>query len=274
MDPPFRFANGEAHVASMRLCRIGAAFSIFQEVVRAGTIGFTVHIQEGGDFMTMEKFEKAYEQFMLGQLAASQGERTRRLKTGHGFGEKLFLEKVWWPAFGDFSHLNAEYEVTDFKDGFRYIDFAYIRSGMYLAIEIDGFGTHGRNATRWYFSDDRRRQNDLIIDDWRILRFSYDDVSDNPRYCQQTVQQFMGKWFWEDKRLADLTWIEKEIIRFSMRLGRSVTPGDLCGHLDADSKTARKKLHELVEKGWFIPDGGKERIRSYRLDPEGKKLTL
>lgn len=30
---------------------------------------------------------------------------------GHNHAERLFLEKVWWPAFENFLHLYPEYEI-------------------------------------------------------------------------------------------------------------------------------------------------------------------
>lgn len=68
------------------------------------------------------------------QLQTRSGESQRRLQDGHGHAEKLFLEQVWWPAVGRFDFLHAEYPISDFKDGDRYLDFAYIR------------GTHVKNV--------------------------------------------------------------------------------------------------------------------------------
>ncbi|XEC96218.1 hypothetical protein AB6A23_06635 [Paenibacillus tarimensis] len=122
------------------------------------------------------------------------------------------MEQVWWPAFGHFNYLHPEFEVNDYKDGYQYIDFAYIRSGLYTAIEIEGFGPHWRNISRWQFTDNCRRQNDLTTDGWKVFRFSYGDVRESPRHCQQKLHRFMGRWFGEEKQVSEATWIEKEII--------------------------------------------------------------
>jgi very-short-patch-repair endonuclease len=47
--------------------------------------------------------------------------------------------------------------------------------------------------SRQQFSDQLIRQNHLIIDGWKVLRFSLDDVKERPRMCEQLVQQFMGR---------------------------------------------------------------------------------
>ncbi len=216
------------------------------------------------------KFSEAHILFVNRHLTARRGERLRRLQEGHGHAEMLFLELVWWPAFGQFQHLHPEYEVNDFKDGYRYLDFAYIRIGMRLAIEIDGYGPHWRNISRHQFSDHCRRQNDLVTDGWKVLRFTYDDVKESPRYCQLKLQQFMGRWLGEEKRVLEADWIEKEVIRLFMREGRPLTPAEICSYMGFQNKKARKLLGKITEKGWIRPASGQERVRSYCLDLEGK----
>lgn len=72
-------------------------------------------------------FEREYQSFLEGHVRKREGERLRRLQEGHGKAEKEFLKNVWWPLFHHFHHLHPEYEVNDFKDGKRYLDFAFIQ---------------------------------------------------------------------------------------------------------------------------------------------------
>lgn len=219
-------------------------------------------------------FQQMHAQWISEHLERRQGERERRLREGHGHAEKAFVEKVWWPAFGHFRQLHPEYEVTDFKDGYRYLDFAYLRSGLKLAIEIDGYGPHLRGISRDRFSDQCRRQNDLILDGWKVLRFTYDDVCENPRYCQQTLQQFMGRWLGEADNLRQINYQERELLRQFLRAGRPLTPGDICQTMGVENKTARKWLRQLLEKRWIQPASGSVRIRSYRLSLDAERLLL
>ncbi|MEF2968124.1 DNA-binding response regulator [Paenibacillus sp. M1] len=219
-------------------------------------------------------YAEAYASLMSRHLAARQGEGLRRLQEGHGHAERLFAETVWWPAFGHFEHLHPEYEISDFKDGFRYLDYAYTPKDLRLAIEIDGFGPHWRNIGRTQFSDHCRRQNDLIIDGWKVLRFTYDDVKDTPRYCQQKLQQFMGRWLGEQRQTEGIDWTEKEVIRLFLRIGRPLTPGDIREQMGVGGKKARALLQSLARKGWIQPASGEKRIRSYCLSMEGKDLLL
>jgi hypothetical protein len=48
------------------------------------------------------KFEEAYIRYIEKHSKGRRGERLRRLKEGKGHTIKLFLEYVWWPAFGNF----------------------------------------------------------------------------------------------------------------------------------------------------------------------------
>ncbi|WP_342779106.1 hypothetical protein [Paenibacillus hemerocallicola] len=117
-------------------------------------------------------FESDYESFMRNHAHERDGERLRRLMDGHGHAERTFLERVWWPSVGSFDWLHPEYEVSDFKDGYRYLDFAYIRFPYRIGIEIDGYGPHLRDVSRTHFADQLMRQNHLVIDGWRVIRFS------------------------------------------------------------------------------------------------------
>ncbi|GAX92083.1 hypothetical protein [Effusibacillus lacus] len=219
-------------------------------------------------------FQAAYKEFIATHLKRRKGERLRRLKEGHGHAEKLFLEQVWWPAFGQFNYLHPEYEVHDFRDGYRYIDFAYIRPHFQVAFEIDGFGPHLRNLSRWQYSDHLLRQNHLIIDGWKVIRFTYDDVNEKPRVCQQMIQQLMGRWLGEERNLEEATYMEKEVMRMALRLCRPITPGDVCRQLGVENRFARKLLHSLVAKKWLVPASGQTRIRTYRPNLEGKNFLL
>jgi very-short-patch-repair endonuclease len=69
----------------------------------------------------------------------------------------------------------------------RRIDFAY--PDRRLAIEIDGHAVH---AQRNVFQDDRHRQNDLIEAGWRVIRFTWHDVSERRDYVVATVRRMLS----------------------------------------------------------------------------------
>ena len=53
------------------------------------------------------------------------------------------------------------------------VDFAY--PDPRLAIELDGFRSHGQRKT---FDQDRTRQNQLVLLGWTVLRFTWSDLTD------------------------------------------------------------------------------------------------
>ncbi len=191
---------------------------------------------------------------------------------GHGHAERLFLKQVWWRALGEFLYLHPEFEVKDFRDGIRYIDFAYIRQGLKLAIEIDGYTTHASQISRTQFSDGLIRQNHLIIDGWKVLRFSYDDVQNHPRMCEQIILQFIGKYFSEQhgdqEQYGELNIVEKAICRLALSQGKAISPRHVSELFQFGIKKSRNILHQLKEKQILVPVvEGQQRIRFYQLHP-------
>lgn len=216
-------------------------------------------------------FEVEYQAFMKEHLKVRTGERLRRLKEGHKHAEMLFLKQVWWPLFKHFRYLHPEYEVNDFKDGKRYLDFAYIRPAIRICIEIDGYGPHLKNISRWQFSDSLERQNQLVIDGWTVLRFSYDQIKENPRRCQQIVQQVIGRWLGDELDQTTLTIVEREVLRLAIRKGEPITPIEVGKYLELSDKTVKRILSRLVDKKMLFPASGSVRIRSYRLGNQIKR---
>jgi hypothetical protein len=215
------------------------------------------------------KFDEAYKKYIEKHTKARRGERLRRLKEGHCHAEKFFLEYVWWPAIGNFDDLHPEFEISDFKDGLRFIDFAFFIFAFQIAIEIDGYETHIQKASRSKHSDHCLRQNHLVIDGWKVIRFTYDDIKDRPRMCMQIIQQLIGKLSGTQIiQHNQMTAMEIEILSLCLRLKRSMTPVDVCALLNIENQTARKMLHKLTEKNLLIPGGaGKKRIKCYRCAP-------
>lgn len=71
----------------------------------------------------MDLFEHMHAKFLDKHLAGRNGERKGRLLRGHKHGEKLFLQNVWWPIFGNFVHLQREVQLLtqprNFSNRFR-----------------------------------------------------------------------------------------------------------------------------------------------------------
>lgn len=76
------------------------------------------------------------------------------------------------------------------RKGGRFIaraDFAW--PAAKLVVEIDGFGPHsGRDA----FQRDRRRQNALVNEGWKVLRFTVDDIRNDPWRVIHEIRHALG----------------------------------------------------------------------------------
>nr|WP_208403486.1 DNA-binding response regulator [Paenibacillus sp. BK720] len=213
-----------------------------------------------------------YEQWLESQLQAGGSERKRRLSEER-HAEDLFLKQVWLPAIGKLEHLHAEYEVDDYKDGQRFLDYAYLREPYKICIEIDGYGPHLRDADRRQFADNLMRQNHLILDGWMVIRFSYDDVKSRPRQCQQLLQQLFGKLFSLTFNNNNLSLQQKEILRYMQLVRKPVTPKDISLLLSISSKYARKLLIEMVSLNYLQPAKATvHRVRTYKLQAATPRL--
>lgn len=78
-----------------------------------------------------------HEKWIRKHLAQRQGERKDALRRGHGYGNRLFAEKIWWPLMGHFIGLHPEYEVRDLRGRSYFVDFMWILGGHFFAFEIE-----------------------------------------------------------------------------------------------------------------------------------------
>ena len=59
-----------------------------------------------------------------------------------------------------------------------------------LAIEIDGWQFHGKYLKD--FTRDRQRDRALVLNGWRVLRFTAGEVRADPDGCVSIVAQCLG----------------------------------------------------------------------------------
>jgi very-short-patch-repair endonuclease len=219
---------------------------------------------------------RAYEVWMANHRRLRTGERKRRLIDLSNHAEKMFILKVWWPAFGHLKGLHPEFEVRDFKDGWRYLDFAFISEGLRVCIEIDGYGSHWRDLNRTQFSNHLMRQNQLVIDGWLVFRFSYDDLLEKPRRCQQILQQLLGRA--SGLRTTNnqaLLPTEKVLMNLAVSLTKPITPKHAAGELGLHRTTVMRYLHSLVKKGLLMPvRSDTTRVYSYKVNVASRPFGI
>ncbi|MFC5531057.1 DNA-binding response regulator [Cohnella yongneupensis] len=218
----------------------------------------------------MSKFEKVYAEWLAGHKSEASGERLRRLTKKHGYGEKLLLEQAWWPVIGNLDHLYPEYEFINSEGGYYYIDLAYVRLPRPAALESDSFGSHARDIDRDKFSRDLDRQNDIVLADWNILRFSIDKLKENPIGCQNTLRRMLVIWYGaEHSNMEGLNVYQREIVRFAIRSGSAFSVEQACGLVGRKEKFVRKQLHELLEMDILESASIGSRVCRYKIKPNG-----
>jgi Predicted transcriptional regulator containing an HTH domain and an uncharacterized domain shared with the mammalian protein Schlafen len=205
---------------------------------------------EGREVKFDPAFEREYAEMMARAIKESRGERRRRLLEKHGHAEKL-LAYVWWQVFGSLKHLHPEYEIIDLRGVTRFADYAYLPSRTFgLLLEADGFGAHWRDISRWKFDDNDERQNLLLIDEWKLLRFSYDGLNEKTARCKQTILMAMAKWGRPvGGEQVTLNVYERAILHFSQSLGgEKFTTSQIAKEFEVTRKTISRHLDSLVEK--------------------------
>jgi hypothetical protein len=119
---------------------------------------------------------------------------------------------------------------------------------------------------RWQFADQLTRQNHLVLDGWKVLRFSNDEIKEKPRRCQQLILQMMGRWFGEQQSGPLLTLEEREILRIAGQSNDPLFPKTISDQLHISRNHAGKLLRRLVQMEQLRPTSGTKRIRSYKLN--------
>ena len=114
--------------------------------------------------------------------------------------EKLFVEEFVIPIIGNdkLKFLKAQEPFIDQSGKQRRIDFAFHDEGLNkIAFEIDGESYHAEGAiSSEEFDDSLFRQNELIINNWYVLRFSYTQLQDSTKrnYVFETIRNAIEKY--------------------------------------------------------------------------------
>ncbi|MFD0673702.1 hypothetical protein [Cohnella sp. GCM10027633] len=198
----------------------------------------------------------------------AKGERLRRLVKKLGYGEKLLLQQAWWPAVGNLDHLVPEFEFIGFDGKHYFMDYAYLQLPKPTAMEADSYGSHARDIDREEFSRGLDRQNEIVLTNWNILRFSTDKLKENPTACQQTIKRMFVSWYGgEDEMMAGLNIYQREIVRIALRSPVPFAQEDIRLALGKGETFTRAQLQELIVNEILEPayDGERQRIHRYRL---------
>jgi DNA/RNA endonuclease YhcR with UshA esterase domain len=104
----------------------------------------------------------------------------------------------------DFANVSVQTPLIDRDDKPRRIDFTISEPGVKVAIEVDGFDKDGGGPMKpWTFDNWARREQDIVSNGWRLLRFTNRQARDRPASCVRSIELTLEIARRMAKRLAD-----------------------------------------------------------------------
>jgi superfamily II DNA or RNA helicase len=109
--------------------------------------------------------------------------------------EDLFME-LFCDTFGPdkSQYLFLQYPFTDIYGNRRWIDFALESEDLRIAIEIDGETYHNPYKVSYNkYYDDLTKQNSLIYQNWKVYRWVYRQLKNQPEKVKDELRTFVGE---------------------------------------------------------------------------------
>lgn len=108
--------------------------------------------------------------------------------------EQAFVEDIFYPYAGEngLDFLQAQTPFDDSECRTRKLDFTVSTNRYNYVIEIDGYTYHAEGASRVspeYFDDLLMKHNDLILNGYILVRFSYNQIRNHPDLCINTLRR-------------------------------------------------------------------------------------
>ncbi|MBB6679053.1 hypothetical protein H4Q31_17325 [Cohnella lubricantis] len=213
-------------------------------------------------------FEMEHEKWMKDHLSKRHGERKDALRRGHGFGNQLFVEKIWWPLVGHFAGLHPEYEMKDWRGRPYFVDFIWILGNLRLVFEIMDYGSHGTDRSKYRM--DLNRGLFLQSLECHVISIPLDEMKENPSFILAMVRSIIAPYLVaaDEKNGAirrKYTKIERQLMRLAIRHNRVISPAEAANELEIHKQTVIKYCRSLVAKGKFraIPTGTFGKIYRY-----------
>lgn len=199
-------------------------------------------------------FEVEHDKWICEHLRRRRGERLDALRRGHGFGDRLFAERIWWPLAGHFQGLHPEFEVKDWRGRSYFVDFMWIVGALRLVFEIMDFGSHGTD--RMKFRMDLNRGLFLQSQDCAVFYIALDELKENPSFILSALRSSLSPYMAARDRTKRTTEkhfskVERDLMRTAIRHNRVIRPADAARELGLHTTTVIKYCRRLVEKGKF-----------------------
>ncbi|MDQ0192057.1 hypothetical protein [Paenibacillus wynnii] len=198
-------------------------------------------------------FTEEHSRWLKYHMNRRTGERKSRLERGHGHGERMFLEQVWWMMFGHLNDLHPEYEVADWRGRPYFIDFVWKPGQVKFAIEVKGYGPHVQNMDRTRYRQELNRETFLQIAGFRVVAVPYDDLEANPELTISLLRSLLTPCLVMNADGEKFARLEREIMLVAIRSDGFIRPTDLVHELDVNYRTVMRYVKSLCEKGKLKP---------------------
>ncbi|MBP1996534.1 hypothetical protein [Paenibacillus eucommiae] len=213
-------------------------------------------------------FQIEQDRWIKDHLKRRRGERLDALKRGHGYGNRLFIEWVWWPLVGHFHKLHPEYEVKDWRGRSYFVDFMWVVGSIRIGIEVMDFGSHGTDRTKYRM--DLNRGLFLQAQDCAIYYISLDELKENPSFILSALRSILSPYLSAEggairTSRKSFSKIERDLMRAAIRHNRVIRPTEAARELELYTMTVIKYCRILVEKGKFraVARGVSQRVIYY-----------
>lgn len=199
-------------------------------------------------------FQIEHDKWISDHLRRRRGERLDALKRGHGYGNRLFAEQIWWPLVGHFHGFHPEYEVKDWRGRSYFVDFMLIIGAISVIFEIMDFGSHGTDRSK--YRRDLNRGLFLEAQDYSVYYISLDELKENPSFILSAVRSILSPYLsgqLSTKRTITRSYskIERDLMRIAIRNNRVIRPSEAARELELYTATVIKYCRLLVDKGKF-----------------------
>lgn len=213
-------------------------------------------------------FREEHEKWVQNHLARRAGERRDALVRGHGFGNRLFVEKVWWPLLGHFAGLHPEFEVLDWRQRSYFVDFMWIVGGHHWVIEVMDYGSHGKDRSKYRM--DLNRALFLQSLGYGYIEVSLDELKDNPGFVLTMLRSILAPYLHLVRGDGEAVRhpfgkIERQLMRWAMLHERVIHPVKAANDLQLHKQTVIKYCRQLVAKGKLraVPSGRTGKVYRY-----------
>lgn len=200
-------------------------------------------------------FQIEHDKWVRYHLQRRKGECLDALKRGHGYGNRMFVEQIWWQLAGHFHELHPEYEVKDWRGRSYFVDFMWIVGTIRIVFEIMDYGSHGTDRTKYRM--DLNRGLFLQAQDCFVYYISLDELKENPSFILSALRNILSPYLsaaLEAKRTDSrraYSKIERDLMRTAIRHNRVLRPTQAARELELHTMAVIKYCRMLVVKGKF-----------------------